>query len=279
MASHPIPDLNRDHPASKLFPMIGSAELQELADDIKANGLRDPIALFDGMVLDGRNRMAACRLAKVEPIFHVVETDSPFTYVISTNLRRRQLSTSQRAAIAAEALPMLQEEAKKRQGRRNDLTSSPIGAEVVSRETATFTGGTSRALAAKAFQVGSSSIDRALEVKKSDPILLEKVKAGEMTVTAAQQHVREGRPEKPGPAPVTPFEIRTVRHRQLADAQYKRMTTALDGIHTYSQSLEERDLAMVRAVCGEAEISDWVSSISESVALLKKFARLLQGGV
>jgi hypothetical protein len=254
--------------------MMGSAELQELADDIKANGLRDPIALFDGMVLDGRNRMAACRLAKVEPRFQVVETVSPLTYVISANLHRRQLTASQRAAIAVEAMPMLREEAKARQGKRNDLTLSPIGDKVVSSETATFKGGKSGQIAARAFQVGSSSVDRALMAQKSDPALLEKIKAGELTVNAAYHQVR-GAP----PTPATPFEIRTDRHQQLADAQYKRMTTALDGIHTYAQSLEERDLAMVRAVCGEDGISDWVSSISESVTLLKKFARLLQGGV
>jgi hypothetical protein len=279
MASHPIPDLDQDHPASKLFPMMGSAELQELADDIKANGLRDPIALFGGMVLDGRNRMAACRMAKVEPKFHIVETDSPFTYVVSTNLRRRQLTVSQRAMIAAQAMPKLREEAKKRQGRRNDLTSASIDDKVVSGEIATFTGGRSCALAAESFQIGQSSVERALDVQKHRPDLVDKVKAGEITVNAAHQKLRGDCAARTEGTPAGAFEIRTDRHQQLADAQHKRMTTALDGIHTYAQSLEDRDLAMVRAVCGKDEISDWVSSISESVTLLRKFARLLQGEV
>jgi hypothetical protein len=37
-----------------LFPM-DAASLRELADDIRANGLREPITLLDGKVLDGRN--------------------------------------------------------------------------------------------------------------------------------------------------------------------------------------------------------------------------------
>lgn len=56
------------HPAAKLFPMINDAELDELAADIAANGQHDPIIITTaGLVLDGRNRLEACRRAKVEP--------------------------------------------------------------------------------------------------------------------------------------------------------------------------------------------------------------------
>ena len=75
------------HPACLLFPQLGKAELQELADDIKANGLRNPIVLYKGQILDGRNRSCACEIAGVEPRF--VEWDgtgSPVEWVISENL-------------------------------------------------------------------------------------------------------------------------------------------------------------------------------------------------
>jgi hypothetical protein len=42
-----------------LFPMMDAASLRESADDIRANGLREPITLPDGKVLDGRNRHEA----------------------------------------------------------------------------------------------------------------------------------------------------------------------------------------------------------------------------
>jgi plasmid replication initiation protein len=42
-----------------LFQMMDAASLRELVDDIRANGLREPITLLDGKVLDGRNRHEA----------------------------------------------------------------------------------------------------------------------------------------------------------------------------------------------------------------------------
>lgn len=106
------------HPAAMLFPMMGEKELSDLADDIAANGLIEPVVLYHGEVLDGRNRLAACQLAGVEPHFAEVDGNvpSPTIYVLSKNLHRRHLTTSQRGAIAAEVVPLLKEEAKKRQG-------------------------------------------------------------------------------------------------------------------------------------------------------------------
>ena len=55
------------HPIANIFPMMGEEELDQLADDIMQNGLRQPIVLYQGQILDGRNRYQACELAAVEP--------------------------------------------------------------------------------------------------------------------------------------------------------------------------------------------------------------------
>ena len=58
------------HPVAALFPMLADDEIEELAADIKARGLLQPIVLdAEGRVLDGRNRLAACEIAGVEPTF------------------------------------------------------------------------------------------------------------------------------------------------------------------------------------------------------------------
>jgi N6-adenosine-specific RNA methylase IME4 len=89
------------HPLAQLFPMLPEREIAELADDIVTYGQRVPIVLLDGMVLDGRNRQAACRFADVEPVFEQFTGDDPLGFVLSHNLHRRHLTESQRAMVAA----------------------------------------------------------------------------------------------------------------------------------------------------------------------------------
>lgn len=48
------------HPVACIFPMMDDASLHELADDIKKHGQYEPIMLYEGKILDGRNRSAAC---------------------------------------------------------------------------------------------------------------------------------------------------------------------------------------------------------------------------
>lgn len=104
------------HLACLLFPRLSEEELQSLADDIKQNGLSDPIVTLKGEILDGRNRFEACKIAGVEPKFVEWDGDSsPLAWIISQNLMRRNLTASQRAVVAFGLLPLLEDEAKKRQ--------------------------------------------------------------------------------------------------------------------------------------------------------------------
>ena len=69
----------RLHPACSAWPEMHPGELRELAADIKANGLHEPLTLTpDGLLLDGRNRMLACEMAGVEPATVVYAGDCRF---------------------------------------------------------------------------------------------------------------------------------------------------------------------------------------------------------
>lgn len=90
------------HPVADLFPRMSDAALNELAADIKANGLREPIWMHDGQIIDGRNRYTACTKAGVKPSFREWDGKGDLTtFVVSLNLHRRHLNESQRAMVAA----------------------------------------------------------------------------------------------------------------------------------------------------------------------------------
>lgn len=102
------------HPAAEDFPMIDAAGLAELAADIKANGQKFPIMLdATGKVLvDGRNRLAACKLAEVEPRFQCLDGENLESFIVSANVKRRNLTGQQRAIAAARAWSRARAEGK-----------------------------------------------------------------------------------------------------------------------------------------------------------------------
>ena len=93
------------HPLAEMFPMMSEEELDELASDIKTNGLRHPIVRDkDDQIIDGRNRLEACKRARIEPEFILLEDGKdPVAFIISENVTRRHLTKGQRAMLAAKA--------------------------------------------------------------------------------------------------------------------------------------------------------------------------------
>jgi ParB-like chromosome segregation protein Spo0J len=101
------------HLVADIFPMMSDEELADLAADIKANGQVHPILLdCDGLLLDGRNRARACEIAGVKPLFATIAQPipDPLAYVVSLNVKRRNMSASQKAMSAAEAWAIAEKE-------------------------------------------------------------------------------------------------------------------------------------------------------------------------
>ena len=127
------------HPAADLFPLMSESELRELGEDIKANGLQSPVVVYDGQLIDGRNRLDAMVLVGIrfeiftqemiviengEPavalaggtgIRQLLDSPSatkcantqpldPYAYVVSANIRRRHLTAEQKRQLIADLL-------------------------------------------------------------------------------------------------------------------------------------------------------------------------------
>jgi hypothetical protein len=87
------------HPLANVLPLLTGAEFDALVADIGKNGLHNPITLYQGKILDGRNRAGACEASGIEPRYVQYEGDDPAAFVISQNLARRHLGPSERAVF------------------------------------------------------------------------------------------------------------------------------------------------------------------------------------
>ena len=156
------------HKLANLFPMMTSEELYEMGRDILENGQIDPIVVYEGKILDGRNRFQACQRAGVEPRVEEYNGTDPLAYVISLNLKRRHLTESQKAMIASELATMERGQPEKKSANlRNTFVSQPEAAEMLN--------------------VSTRSVQTAKKVAEmADENVVQAVKEGKVSINAAR---------------------------------------------------------------------------------------------
>ena len=95
----------KHHPILDLFPRMSDETRAALKYDISQNGVASPALLWDGMLVDGRNRMECCQELGIEcPTEEFRGTyEEMFNHVMGLNMIRRHLSSSQKAAICVRA--------------------------------------------------------------------------------------------------------------------------------------------------------------------------------
>jgi len=176
------------HPACEVFPMMGADALAELAEDIRRNGLLEPLTVWDGVLLDGRNRLAACDLAGVTPaVEEWAPTGDAVAWVMSKNMQRRHLTTGQRAYLAAQIEPLYAAEAAERMlagvGRDDPGADLPQGADERAPR--------ARDHAAAVAKTSGRAVAQFKRVAREAPDLAEKVAAGDMALDRAERVVRD----------------------------------------------------------------------------------------
>lgn len=176
------------HEVANLFPLMEGVEFEELKADIAANGLRESGWTYQGKLIDGRNRYRACQELGLD--FSTREWDgngSLVTFVVSLNLHRRHLSSSQRATVAVEALLWLEKEAKKRQGTRTDLRENSQNFQ--ERIPESLSGAQSRDQAANLVGSNGRYVSDAKRLKDEAPDLFRQVKSGQKTIPQAKREM------------------------------------------------------------------------------------------
>lgn len=124
----------KNHP----FKVIeDNPDMEELLSSIKENGVIEPIIVRptkEGKyeIISGHRRKKACELLGIKEIKCIVKNmtnDEAIINMVDSNLKREKILPSEKAFAYKMRL-----EAMKHQGKRNDLTSAPVGHKLKSRD-------------------------------------------------------------------------------------------------------------------------------------------------
>ncbi|MGH3548920.1 MAG: ParB N-terminal domain-containing protein [Pseudonocardiaceae bacterium] len=195
------------HPVADLFPMLGGDELRELADDIAERGLIEPVWLWDDpesvtMLLDGRNRVRACELARIQVRTRRYAGNDPLGFAIAENVKRRHLNAGQLDFVALAAEPLYAAEAAKCKaqaaGQPRGAKQSSLGAGLPQENASDkpIRAPRARDRAAKVVGASGRGVAQAKRVQQEAPDLAEKVKSGGMAIDRAERIIRDREAEQ-----------------------------------------------------------------------------------
>lgn len=163
------------------FKVVDDDKMQELVESIKDHGVNEPAVVFlneDGNyeMVAGHRRKRACELAGIETIPVIVKNinrDEATILMGESNLQsREEILPSEKAFTYKKML-----DAMNRQGKRTDLTSSPLGTKLV--------GTRSNVLLSEEVGESKSQIHRYIRLTYLIPELLNLVDQGKMSIRPA----------------------------------------------------------------------------------------------
>jgi hypothetical protein len=177
------------------------------------------------MILDGRHRFQACNDSGVTPRFEEYAGTDPAGFVASSCVHR-SLTASQRALIAAGFMAYEREQAKARQLTGKHLP--PTSPE-----------GDARDRAGARMHVAGSTVQLAVNLlERGSTELIERVRAGEISVNRAEQSVHQSLPVPP--VLRKDEKIRIAEIRELAEKGF-RVEQMVEKIHISASRI--RDIA------------------------------------
>jgi hypothetical protein len=219
-------------------------ELEALTDDIKAVGLRHSIILYEGMILDGRNRQKACEMAEAVAEYTEFEgtEEQAEELVISLNAQRRDLKPGQKAIVAAR---FWMANGNGKPGRKSSETPT-IGVKTIS----------------KMFKTTDKSVQAARDLLTEADDLAERVARGTMFLSDATEELDDRRKAIAEEQRQTE---KAAAYKDLIESGKMTLEEAIRRIDTEAKEREDRakNNAQVR--------KDWLTKLDECLTWIEEF--------
>jgi hypothetical protein len=231
-----------------LIPPLSPEEYAQLEQNILADGCRDPLLLWNEVLLDGHNRYEICQRHglsfKTEQITTLETFDDAVLWIIEHQLGRRNITDFARTELALRAKPIIEARAKAKQATSTGgvnpqlMQNSAEAAPITTRDEIAKVAGVSHDTVRKVEKI----------IEKATAEVITQVRTGEISINAAAKTVAPPKitpsqeapppaskvppaPESPKPEnPYAPDKINGVEHltEQLIELSESLKSTLAD---------------------------------------------------
>jgi hypothetical protein len=256
-----------------LIPPLTPDERAQLEENLLAEGCRDPLVLWDDVLLDGHNRYEICQKHGIP--FQTVQRefkdlDEAFVWVAKNQLGRRNITDFVRAELALLLKPKLVEQAQQRMlaGKQSDPVQNSAQGSRTRDELATIAG------------VSHDTLRKVEKIKAAaTPAVIEQVRAGEISIHAAAKTIAP--PKSTAEAEPIPIvesmeyaaEAAQMITDEIAALQKEIATLRLAASPDILKKLQEMQ-AYIKVV--EGQRNDWQNQCNELTKEVKRLRKQLE---
>jgi len=181
------------HPHQYLIPPMSEEDYNNLLDDIRHNGILQPIDItYNNVILDGHHRVKAAKElgikeieVKIPELLYVDEDE----FLISVAMNRRHLTEGQKAVLANEYMRILSKKRESEAGKKA-VTIREIKRGNIDEETVSTSMNEeqerSRKIASERWKVSEWNVRIAQEIQKKAPKVYEKLGSGDLQIHEAK---------------------------------------------------------------------------------------------
>ena len=176
-------NLTIDPEFKNLIPPLTSEEYAGLEESMLAEGCRDSLIAWHGILVDGHNRYSICE--KYGLPFTVTETDfesrdAVIEWIIKNQLGRRNLPLYEQGRLSLRLKPIIAARAKEQQGTRTDISQNSVKSIDTQKELA------------KAAGVSHDTIAKIEKIEAlADDATKAKLRSGEMSINQAYTELKK----------------------------------------------------------------------------------------
>ncbi len=254
-------DQMKFHPVCMMYPDMPEEEFAGFRDSIRDRGQKHACRMFGDQMIDGKNRYRACIELGIEPRLEQWDgkEEDLIDFVTDENENRRQLTASQRGAVAAtrkklieSMIPPQPKEADGRFANSSKTDSHPRN---------------SRKEAAEKHNVSEEYVRSAERIQEQSPETFEKVKQGEISIPQAKKDLGISKPKPKGKPLSDDHAAANAGRVVLQDVVNEDAPTASETAEIETESREER-----AAIKADESDESW----AKSLPLYKKLSGVQQ---